>query len=76
VPVNWTDVALPEPYAIVGKGQVRVLAARMLYWNISRDENSLSPRRFPSCKAPPGRWHRGQAILLPNIPTFDCVIAL
>lgn len=24
MPVNWTDVALPDPYVIVGKGRVRV----------------------------------------------------
>ena len=30
MPVNWTDVALPEPYAIVGKGQVRVRVEDLL----------------------------------------------
>ena len=30
VPVNWTDVALPEPYAIVGKGRVRVRVEDLL----------------------------------------------
>ena len=24
VPVNWTDAAPPEPYAMLGKGRVRV----------------------------------------------------
>ena len=30
MPVNWTDVALPEPYAIVGKGRVRVRVEDLL----------------------------------------------
>lgn len=30
VPVNWTDVALPEPYAIVGRGRVRVRVEDLL----------------------------------------------
>ena len=30
VPVNWTDAALPEPYAMVGKGRVRVRVEDLL----------------------------------------------
>jgi len=30
VPVNWTDLAPPEPYAIVGKNQVRVRVEDLL----------------------------------------------
>jgi Family of unknown function (DUF5372) len=30
MPVNWTDVALPQPYAMVGKGRVRVQVEDLL----------------------------------------------
>jgi hypothetical protein len=30
VPVNWTDMAMPEPYAVVGRGRVRVRVEDLL----------------------------------------------
>jgi len=30
VPVNWTDAAPPEPYAMVGRGRVRVRVEDLL----------------------------------------------
>jgi hypothetical protein len=30
VPVNWTDATAPKPYAIVGRGRVRVRVEDLL----------------------------------------------